>query len=126
MTSQYVPPPDALAAVDHHWADVLAVVPQPRRDVLRRSLATLVEYERRINWHTTCEGCADRLDADYAQTMRVEDAAIRGNRRAVATLGDVARRTDSPAARWAAEYLTTDPDRLAPTGWREARGSDDD
>jgi hypothetical protein len=36
-----------------------------------------------------------------------------GYDRAVSTLLDVAERTGSPAARWAADYLTADPDRLA-------------
>jgi hypothetical protein len=40
--------------------------------------------------------------------------ATEGWERAVATLRDVADRTGSPAARWAADYLAADPDRLAP------------
>lgn len=39
--------------------------------------------------------------------------AIASYQQAVGTLADVARRTGSPAARWAAEYLAADPDQLA-------------
>lgn len=41
--------------------------------------------------------------------------AAGGYRQAVATLLGVAERTGSRAARWAADYLAADPDRLAPT-----------
>lgn len=46
------------------------------------------------------------------------DAMRSGYQQAVATLLDVAERTGSPAARWAAEYLTADPDRRAPGATR--------
>jgi DNA-binding CsgD family transcriptional regulator len=39
--------------------------------------------------------------------------AIASYQQAIGCLANVARRTGSPAARWAAEYLTADPDRLA-------------
>ncbi len=48
-----------------------------------------------------------------------------GYEAAIATLLDVAQRTGSPAAQWAAEYLAVDPDKRAPsiTGSYEAGGS---
>jgi hypothetical protein len=67
-------------------------------------------------------GAADvpRLQAliDMREHVR---AAVQGYRQAIATLRDVAARTGSPAARWAADYLDTDPDRLGPIRGGEAR-----
>jgi hypothetical protein len=48
------------------------------------------------------------------RTQGAEDTGRAGYDQAVATLHDVAQRTGSPAARWAADYLAADPDRLAP------------
>lgn len=47
-------------------------------------------------------------------TEREDRAARAGYEQAISTLLDVAQRTGSPAARWAADYLAADPDRLAP------------
>jgi hypothetical protein len=44
----------------------------------------------------------------------VNQVARAGYEAAISTLLDVAQRTGSPAAQWAAEYLATDPDRRAP------------
>jgi hypothetical protein len=46
--------------------------------------------------------------------------ATEGWERAVATLRDVADRTGSPAARWAADYLTADPDARRVGPWEPA------
>lgn len=45
----------------------------------------------------------------------VTRAARAGYDRAIATLADVARRTGSGSAKYWADYLTADPDGLAPT-----------
>ncbi len=37
-------------------------------------LPSLQERDRRVNWHTTCENCANLLDRSYAETMRAEAA----------------------------------------------------
>lgn len=47
-------------------------------------------------------------DVDHAR------GAAEGWNQAINVLVDVATRTDSPAAGWAAAYLTSDPDRLGP------------
>ncbi|WP_157411402.1 hypothetical protein [Actinoplanes rectilineatus] len=49
-------------------------------------------------------------------------AAQVGYEQAIATLRDVAQRTSSPAATWAADYLAVDPDRQSPAakGGRDA------
>jgi hypothetical protein len=46
--------------------------------------------------------------------------AVEGWDRAAATLRDVAARTGSPAARWAADYLTADPDARRVGPWEPA------
>ncbi len=43
-----------------------------------------------------------------------EASARSGYDQAIATLLGVVERTGSPAARWCAEYLAVDPDKLAP------------
>lgn len=58
-----------------------------------------------------CQTCG----TDYATPASVDGEPDVGWGRAVATLLDVAERTGSPAARWAAHYLAADPDRRAAT-----------
>jgi hypothetical protein len=53
--------------------------------------------------------CPDRTVAAPASAARA------GYETAIATLRGVEQRTGSPAARWAADYLATDPDKLAPS-----------
>jgi hypothetical protein len=50
---------------------------------------------------------------DQSSATQTQDVRA-GYEQAIATLRGVARRTGSPAARWAADYLAADPDRLAP------------
>lgn len=64
--------------------------------------------ERTVNRRITAPLFARLGAANAAQAI-----AIASYQQAVGTLADVARRTGSPAARWAAEYLAADPDRLA-------------
>lgn len=64
--------------------------------------STVVAYE-----------CGEELLGQWQPTP-VEPAdtpTLAGYEQAIATLRDVAERTGSPAARWAADYLAADPDR---------------
>jgi hypothetical protein len=57
----------------------------------------------------------DDGDSDYGRGWQAAGRTARaGYEQAVSTLLDVAQRTGSPAAQWAAGYLVADPDRLAP------------
>lgn len=51
----------------------------------------------------------------YLEDVTLRAPAGEGYAQAVAALLDVARRTGSPAAKWAADYLTANPDRAGET-----------
>jgi hypothetical protein len=108
---------------DNHW-DVTIVregTPSPGPD----------------HWHEggPCPDCPrdDQLVAvvvngDQALAERIcrllnghAQAAAEGYQQAIDTLLGVVQRTGSPAAKWAAEYLDTDPDRLGPGRGSEER-----
>ncbi len=75
----------------------------------------------RIAWlltHTcpTCMGPQRETVNMVCQTCGTDyttETPANGYKRAIGTLADVALRTGSPAARWAAEYLDADPDKRA-------------
>jgi len=71
---------------------------------IARHLGTNDRQIRRITAPLFARLCA----ANAAQAI-----AIASYQQAIGSLADVTRRTGSPAARWAAEYLAADPDRLA-------------
>lgn len=55
-------------------------------------------------------------DTAHLTTTGLPYAARAGWESAIAELRGVAARTGSPAAQWAVEYLTVDPDKMAPGG----------
>ncbi len=101
------------AALDDEHTD-----PETARRIIERVMygaapqpaATEQMNAERVAW-------AESLATQPPPTIRVENghATRAGYEQAVSTLADVAQRTGSPAARWAADYLTADPDRQAPT-----------
>ena len=109
MLSIHAPHPDA-DQLGRGWS----VLPQPPG----RALVTLRMVEGRM--------VADYDPADLDEAARIfwdsitktiPGAGARervGYQSAVATLLDVADRSGSPAARWAAEYLAADPDKRGP------------
>lgn len=58
-------------------------------------------------------GRSGQADVDAAYQRGLTDAGRAGYDQAVAVLRDVARRTGSPASRWAADCLAADPDGRA-------------
>lgn len=60
------------------------------------------------------EGWGLKIEPKIDDESHITTAARAGYEQAISTLRDVAQRTGSAAARWAADYLATDPDRRAP------------
>ncbi|MFR9794283.1 hypothetical protein ACL07V_37615 [Streptomyces sp. MB22_4] len=81
-----------------------STITDPELDQLHERLAhaeaAVADYENRINWHTTCAGCARVLDSSIRETERAERAeTARANaeaalRQVLATLYPITRAGD--------------------------------
>lgn len=57
------------------WMDVNGDYMDELDDRLRAAVYAAVQLgDHAICWHTTCLGCADRLDGEYGDTVRAEQA----------------------------------------------------
>lgn len=72
------------------------------------------------SWNDGFDRCAFVAGRRRERRRITVEGARAGYDQAIATLRQVWARTGSPAARWAVDYLTTDPDRLAPVPGKDS------